>query len=219
MSEFKNNLGLDSRIVMGDSCFNNAKVKVFGIGDAGDNTINRMVNMHIEGVEYYAVNTDAKALEISLADHKIAIGQKTTKTLGAGMKPEVGRKAAEENVEDLKETMRGADMIFITAGMGGGTGTGAAPIVGALAREMGIFTMAVVTMPFSFEGKRRGALAAEGIENLRTSVDTMIVVDDEMLMDVIQYTDKKMTLYGAFKLSDEILGNVVRSICAITFRH
>lgn len=219
MSEFENNLGLDSHIVMDDSSFNNAKVKVFGVGGAGGNTVNRMVNMHIEGVEYYAVNTDAKALEISLADHKIAIGQKTTKTLGAGMKPEVGRKAAEENVDDLKEAMRGADMIFITAGMGGGTGTGAAPIVGTVAREMGILTVAVVTKPFKFEGKRRSNLAAEGIENLRAAVDTMIVVDNEKLMGVVQNTDKKMTLDGAFKLTDEILGNAVRSICDIMFRH
>lgn len=218
MSEFENN-NETSHFVMDDSTLNNAKVKVFGVGGAGGNTVNRMVKMEIAGVEYYAVNTDAKALELSLADHKIAIGQKTTKSLGAGMKPEVGCKAAEENIEELKDAMVGADMIFITAGMGGGTGTGAAPVVGKIAREMGILTVAVVTKPFKFEGKRRGTLAAEGIQNLRSSVDTMIVVDNEKLMGVVQSTDKTLTLDGAFKLTDEILGNAVRSICDIMFRH
>ena len=216
MSEFINGA---THIEMDESILNNAKVKVFGVGGAGGNTVNRMVGMNIEGVEYYAVNTDAKALELSLADHKIQIGKKLTKALGAGMKPEVGRKAAEENIEELKEAMKGADMIFITAGMGGGTGTGAAPVVGNVAREMGILTVAVVTKPFKFEGKRRGTLASEGIANLRTSVDTMIVVDNEKLMNVVQNTDKALTLDGAFKLTDEILGNAVRSICDIMFRH
>ena len=216
MSEFINGA---THIEMDESILNNAKVKVFGVGGAGGNTVNRMVGMNIEGVEYYAVNTDAKALELSLADHKIQIGKKLTKALGAGMKPEVGRKAAEENIEEIKEAMKGADMIFITAGMGGGTGTGAAPVVGNVAREMGILTVAVVTKPFKFEGKRRGTLASEGIANLRTSVDTMIVVDNEKLMNVVQNTDKGLTLDGAFKLTDEILGNAVRSICDIMFRH
>ena len=210
---------ITSHIEMDESTLNNAKVKVFGVGGAGGNTVNRMVGMKIAGVEYYAVNTDAKALELSLADHKIQIGKKLTKALGAGMKPEVGRKAAEENVEEIKEAMKGADMIFITAGMGGGTGTGAAPVVGNVAREMGILTVAVVTKPFKFEGKRRGTLASEGIANLRNSVDTMIVVDNEKLMNVVQNTDKALTLDGAFKLTDEILGNAVRSICDIMFRH
>ena len=213
MSEFETHIEMD------ETTLNNAKVKVFGVGGAGGNTVNRMVGMKIAGVEYYAVNTDAKALELSLADHKIQIGKKLTKALGAGMKPEIGRKAAEENVEEIKEAMKGADMIFITAGMGGGTGTGAAPVVGNVAREMGILTVAVVTKPFKFEGKRRGTLASEGIANLRNSVDTMIVVDNEKLMNVVQNTDKALTLDGAFKLTDEILGNAVRSICDIMFRH
>ena len=210
---------IETHIEMDETTLNNAKVKVFGVGGAGGNTVNRMVGMKIAGVEYYAVNTDAKALELSLADHKIQIGKKLTKALGAGMKPEIGRKAAEENVEEIKEAMKGADMIFITAGMGGGTGTGAAPVVGNVAREMGILTVAVVTKPFKFEGKRRGTLAAEGIANLRNSVDTMIVVDNEKLMNVVQNTDKALTLDGAFNLTDEILGNAVRSICDIMFRH
>ena len=217
MSEF--DINPTSHILMDDSTLNTAKVKVFGVGGAGGNTVNRMVGMNIEGVEYYAVNTDAMALDLSQADHKIAIGQKTTKTLGAGAKPEVGRKAAEENIEELKDAMQGADMIFITAGMGGGTGTGAAPVVGTIAREMGILTVAVVTKPFKFEGKRRGSLAAEGIQALRSAVDTMIVVDNEKLMNVVQSTDKTLTLDGAFRLTDEILGNAVRSICDIMFRH
>lgn len=217
MSEFENNGA--SHFIMDESITNNAKVKVFGVGGAGGNTVNRMVSMNIEGVEYYAVNTDGKAIELSLADHKIVIGEKTTKGLGAGMKPEIGRKAAEENIEELKEAMKGADMVFITAGMGGGTGTGAAPVVGAIAREMGILTVAVVTKPFKFEGKRRASLGAEGIKNLRAAVDTMIVVDNEKLMGVVQSKDKAMTLDGAFKLTDEILGNAVRSICSIMFNH
>ena len=213
MSEYMNGT---SHIEMDESTLNNAKVKVFGVGGAGGNTVNRMVGMNIEGVEYYAVNTDAKALELSLADHKIAIGQKTTKTLGAGAKPDVGRKAAEENVEELKEAMKGADLIFITAGMGGGTGTGAAPVVGAVARELGILTIAVVTKPFRYEGPVRSRNAEKGIKELRDKVDTMIVVDNKKLMDVV---DRSMTLDGAFKLTDEILGNAVRSICDIMFRH
>ena len=217
MSEFETNE--TSHILMDDSVLNNAKVKVFGVGGAGGNTVNRMVGMNIEGVEYYAVNTDAMALDKSQADHKIAIGQKTTKTLGAGAKPEVGRKAAEENVDDLKEAMKGADMIFITAGMGGGTGTGAAPVVGALARELGILTVAVVTKPFRHEGPVRSRNAEKGIKALRENVDTMIVVDNKKLMNVVENTDKKMTLNDAFKLTDEILGNAVRSICGIMFNH
>lgn len=216
MSEFA--MGA-THIEMDESVINNAKVKVFGVGGAGGNTVNRMVGMNISGVEYYAVNTDGKAIELSLADHKIVIGEKTTKGLGAGMRPDVGRKAAEENIEELKEAMKGADLVFITAGMGGGTGTGAAPVVGNVARELGILTVAVVTKPFRFEGKRRATLGAEGIKNLRAAVDTMIVVDNEKLMGVVQSKDKAMTLDGAFKLTDEILGNAVRSICGIMFNH
>lgn len=217
MSEF--DITPTSHIVMDESTLNNAKVKVFGVGGAGGNTVNRMVDMNIEGVEYYAVNTDAMALDLSKADHKIAIGQKTTKNLGAGAKPEVGRKAAEENVDDLKEAMKGADLVFITAGMGGGTGTGAAPIVGAVARELGILTIAVVTKPFRYEGPVRKRNAESGIQALRKAVDTMIVVDNKKLAATVESTDKKMTLESAFKFTDEILGNAVRSICGIMFRH
>lgn len=220
MSEM-NNLDFDakSRIAVDDTATNNARVKVFGVGGAGGNTVNRMVKMEIEGVEYFAVNTDAKALELSLADHKIQIGQKLTKALGAGMKPEIGRKAAEENMEELREAMQGADLVFITAGMGGGTGTGAAPVVGKIARELGILTVAVVSKPFGYEGKRRSTLAAEGIKELRTNVDTMIVVDNQKLLALVQNTDKTLTLDGSLRLADEVLGNAVRSICDIMFRH
>lgn len=220
MSEL-NNLDFEakSRIAVDESTTNNAKVKVFGVGGAGGNTVNRMVNMKIDGVEYFAINTDQQALDLSMADHKITIGQKTTKGLGAGMKPEVARKAAEENVDDLKDAMKGADMIFITAGMGGGTGTGAAPVVGKIARELGILTVAVVTKPFGYEGKRRGALAAEGIKELRSNVDTMIVIDNQKLLTLVQNTDKSLTLDGSLRLADEVLGNAVRSICDIMFRH
>lgn len=220
MSEM-NNLDFEtkSRIAVDEAATNNARVKVFGVGGAGGNTVNRMVKMEIEGVEYFAVNTDAKALELSLADHKIQIGQKLTKALGAGMKPEVGRKAAEENMEELRDAMQGADLVFITAGMGGGTGTGAAPVVGKIARELGILTVAVVSKPFGYEGKRRSTLAAEGIKELRSSVDTMIVVDNQKLLALVQNTDKTLTLDGSLRLADEVLGNAVRSICDIMFRH
>ena len=211
MSEF--DITPTSHILMDESTLNNAKVKVFGVGGAGGNTVNRMVEMNIEGVEYYAVNTDAMALDLSKADHKIAIGQKTTKTLGAGAKPEIGRKAAEENIDDLKEAMKGADMVFITAGMGGGTGTGAAPVVGSIARELGILTVAVVTKPFRYEGPVRKRNAEGGIRALREAVDTIIVVDNKKLAATVENTDRKMTMAGAFKLTDEILGNAVRSIC------
>ena len=220
MSEIDNfNFEVKSRVMGEEPSFNNAKVKVFGVGGAGGNTVNRMKRMNIDGVEYYSINTDAMALDLSLADHKILIGEKTTRNLGAGMDPEIGRKAAEENLDDIKDAMKGADMVFVTAGMGGGTGTGAAPVVGAVARELGILTVAVVTKPFRHEGPVRSRNAEKGIKALRENVDTMIVVDNKKLMKVVEETDKKMTLDGAFKLTDEILGNAVRSICGIMFNH
>ena len=146
MSDFANiNFEAKSRVTGDDTPFRNAKVKVFGVGGAGGNTVNRMKQMNIEGVEYYAINTDAMALDQSLADHKILIGEKSTRNLGAGMDPEMGRKAVEENIDDLRDAMKGADLVFVTAGMGGGTGTGAAPIVANIAREEGVLTVAVVT--------------------------------------------------------------------------
>ncbi|MCQ2102712.1 MAG: cell division protein FtsZ [Fibrobacter sp.] len=206
--------------IMGEELSNrNAKVKVFGVGGAGGNTVNRMKQMNIEGVEYYAVNTDSMALDLSLADHKILIGEKSTKNLGAGMDPEKGRKAVEENIEELKESMKGADMVFVTAGMGGGTGTGAAPVVAAVAREMGILTVGVVTKPFRFEGNARARVAQKGIAELRAAVDTIIVVENKKLLAMLQTSNQKATMDEAFKMADEILGNAVQSICGIMFHH
>ena len=220
MSEIDNfNLEVKSRIMGEEPSFNNAKVKVFGVGGAGGNTVNRMKRMNIEGVEYYSINTDAMALDLSLADHKILIGEKTTRNLGAGMDPEIGRKAAEENLDDIKEAMKGADMVFVTAGMGGGTGTGAAPIVANIARELGILTVAVVTKPFRFEGNARSSIAQEGINALRAAVDTIIVVENKKLLTLLQASNQKATMDEAFKMADEILGNAVQSICGIMFRH
>lgn len=208
-----------SRIMGEDLSSRNAKVKVFGVGGAGGNTVNRMKQMSIEGVEYYAVNTDSMALDLSLADHKILIGEKSTKNLGAGMDPEKGRKAVEENIEELRESMKGADMVFVTAGMGGGTGTGAAPVVAAVAREMGILTVGVVTKPFRFEGNARARVAQQGIAELRAAVDTIIVVENKKLLAMLQTSNQKATMDEAFKMADEILGNAVQSICGIMFHH
>lgn len=220
MSEIDNfNFEVKSRVMGEEPSFNNAKVKVFGVGGAGGNTVNRMKRMNIDGVEYYSINTDAMALDLSLADHKILIGEKTTRNLGAGMDPEIGRKAAEENLDDIKEAMKGADMVFVTAGMGGGTGTGAAPVVANIARELGILTVAVVTKPFRFEGNARSSIAQEGINALRAAVDTIIVVENKKLLTLLQASNQKATMDEAFKMADEILGNAVQSICGIMFRH
>ena len=220
MSEIDNfNFEVKSRIMGEEPSFNNAKVKVFGVGGAGGNTVNRMKRMNIEGVEYYSINTDAMALDLSLADHKILIGEKTTRNLGAGMDPEIGRKAAEENLDDIRAAMAGADMVFVTAGMGGGTGTGAAPVVANIARELGILTVAVVTKPFRFEGNARSSIAQEGINALRAAVDTIIVVENKKLLTLLQASNQKATMDEAFKMADEILGNAVQSICGIMFRH
>ena len=220
MSDFANiNFEAMSRITGDDTPTRNAKVKVFGVGGAGGNTVNRMKQMNIEGVEYYAINTDAMALDQSLADHKILIGEKSTRNLGAGMDPEMGRKAVEENIDDLKKAMMGADLVFVTAGMGGGTGTGAAPIVATVARELGILTVAVVTKPFRFEGNVRNSLAQNGVRALREAADTIIVIENKKLLNLIQNTNKSATVDEAFKMADEILGNAVQSICSIMFRH
>jgi len=208
-----------SRIMGEDLSNRNAKVKVFGVGGAGGNTVNRMKQMSIEGVEYYSVNTDSMALDLSLADHKILIGEKSTKNLGAGMDPEKGRKAVEENIEELRDAMKGADMVFVTAGMGGGTGTGAAPVVASVARELGILTVGVVTKPFRFEGNARARVAQQGIAELRAAVDTIIVVENKKLLSMLQTSNQKATMDEAFKMADEILGNAVQSICGIMFHH
>ncbi len=193
-----------------------AKIKIVGVGGAGGNAVNRMVNMNIKDVEFIAINTDALALDNNLADEKIAIGQKTTKTLGAGAKPEVGRQALMEDKDTVEKKLEGADMVFISAGMGGGTGTGAAPVVAEIAHQLGILTVAVVTMPFRWEGPVRRRNAEKGLAALRKSVDSIIVINNQRIMEVIE---KNTPMKDAFLKVDEVLGNAVRSICDIMFIH
>jgi cell division protein FtsZ len=187
-----------------------AKIKVIGVGGGGGNAVNSMIESNqIQGVEFIAVNTDAQALLSSKADTKVQIGSNYTKGLGSGADPEVGHQAAEESREKLKDLLFDSDMVFITAGMGGGTGTGASPVVAEIAKESGALTVAVVTKPFAFEGIRRMQSAEEGIEQLKENVDTLIVIPNQRLMEVI---DKKMTLIDAFKLADNVLGQGVQGI-------
>ena len=187
-----------------------AKIKVIGVGGGGNNAVNSMISSgQIKGVEFIAINTDAQALLTSKADTKLQIGSNYTRGLGSGADPEVGRQAAEESREKIKDLVFDSDMIFITAGMGGGTGTGASPIVAEVAKESGALTVAVVTKPFSFEGVRRMQTAEEGIGTLTEFVDTLIVIPNQRLMDVV---DKKMTLLDAFRLADNVLGQGVQGI-------
>jgi cell division protein FtsZ len=190
-----------------------AKIKVIGVGGGGGNAVSSMVESEsINGVEFISVNTDAQVLLASKAPTKLQIGEKLTKGLGVGGDPVIGKQAAEESVEKTKELLVDSDMVFITAGMGGGTGTGAAPTIAKLAKEAGALTVGVVTKPFSFEGTRRMVVAEEGIEKLREEVDTLIVIPNQRLMDVI---DKKMTLVEAFKVADSVLGQAVGGIADI----
>ncbi|MCK9181513.1 MAG: cell division protein FtsZ [Fibrobacteraceae bacterium] len=203
-------------IIASDSESHKAKIKIVGVGGAGGNAVNRMVKMNIKDVEFISINTDALALERSLADDKIAIGLKTTKTLGAGAKPEIGRKAILEDKDSVLKKLEGADMVFIAAGMGGGTGTGAAPVVAEIARKLGILTVAVVTMPFKWEGPVRRRNAESGLATLRSTVDSIIVINNQRLLDIIE---KATSMDQAFLKVDEVLGNAVRSICDIMFIH
>lgn len=190
-----------------------AKIKVIGLGGGGGNAVSSMVEGNqIGGVEFIAVNTDAQVLLANKAPTKLQIGEKLTKGLGVGGNPEFGEQAAEESVEKVKELLVDSDMVFLTAGMGGGTGTGSAPIVASLAREVGALTVGVVTKPFAFEGTRRMVIAEDGIERLREKVDTLIVIPNQRLMDVI---DRKMTLVEAFKVADSVLGQAVGGISDI----
>jgi cell division protein FtsZ len=193
-----------------------AKLKVVGVGGAGGNAINRMVQSGLAGVEFIAVNTDAMALEHNRADIKIAIGQKLTSGLGAGANPQVGMMSMEEDEDRVRATLEGADMVFIAAGMGGGTGTGAAPVVAQIAREMGILTVAVVTKPFLWEGPVRDKNATMGLEALRKSVDTVIVVPNQKLLSVV---NKATPLREAFKMADDILSSATRGISEIILKH
>jgi len=190
-----------------------AKIKVLGIGGGGGNAINSMIEENqIRGVEFVAINTDAQALLMNKAQIKIQIGENLTRGLGSGGNPEIGRKAAEESKEKIKEYLADTDMVFLAGGMGGGTATGGMPVIAQLAKEAGALTVAVITKPFAFEGARRMVVAEEGIENLKDKVDTMIVIPNQRIMEVV---DKKMTLLEAFKVVDGVLGQAVQGISEI----
>ena len=186
-----------------------ATIKVIGIGGAGNNAVNRMVESGIKGVEFITVNTDRQALLLSKAPSKIQIGEKITRGLGAGANPDIGAQAAEESKSEIAEALRGADMVFVTAGMGGGTGTGAAPIVAATAKEMGILTIGVVTKPFNYEKKKRLSQAERGVESLKGKVDTLVVIPNDKLLQII---DRKTSIVEAFKMADDVLRQGVQGI-------
>ena len=186
-----------------------ASIKVVGCGGGGNNAVNRMVEAGLQGVQFIAVNTDRQALAQSQADTKIQIGEKLTKGLGAGAVPEVGRRAAEESREEIAQALKGADLVFVTAGMGGGTGTGAAPIVAEIAREMNCLTIAVVTKPFAFEGKQRMKNAEMGINDLKQSVDTLVVIPNDRLLQVVS---KGTTMLEAFRIADDVLRQGIQGI-------
>ncbi len=186
-----------------------AKIIVIGVGGAGNNAVNRMIDENIGGVEFVGINTDKQALALCKAPELIQIGEKLTKGLGAGAQPEVGQKAAEENAEELAAAVKGADMVFVTCGMGGGTGTGAAPVVAKIAKEQGILTVGVVTKPFKFEAKQRMANAVSGIERLKDSVDTLIVIPNDKLLEIV---DRRTTMPDALKKADEVLQQAVQGI-------
>lgn len=186
-----------------------ARIIVVGVGGAGNNAVNRMIDEQIGGVEFIGVNTDKQALQLCKAERTIQIGEKLTKGLGAGAKPEIGEKAAEESVEEIKEAIQGADMVFVTCGMGGGTGTGGAPVVAKLAKDMGILTVGVVTKPFKFEAKTRMNNALTGIQKLKESVDTLIVIPNDKLLEIV---DRRTTMPDALKKADEVLQQAVQGI-------
>ena len=188
---------------------NAARIIVVGVGGAGNNAVNRMIDENIAGVEFIGVNTDKQALQFCKAPTAIQIGEKLTKGLGAGARPDIGEKAAEESSEEISQALKGADMVFVTCGMGGGTGTGAAPVVAKIAKDMGILTVGVVTKPFRFEAKTRMSNALEGIENLKNSVDTLIVIPNDRLLEIV---DRRTTMPDALKKADEVLQQAVQGI-------
>lgn len=192
-----------------------AKIKVVGVGGSGGNAISRMIDAKIKGVEFVAINTDAQALHHSRAQEKIHIGKNLTKGLGAGMNPEIGRQAAEENRDEIQEVLKGADMVFVTCGLGGGTGSGAAPIVAETAKELGALTVGVVTRPFAFEGTQRRAIADEALNNLKDRVDTLITIPNDKLLSII---DRKTTLISAFRIVDDVLRQGVQGISDLITR-
>ena len=186
-----------------------AKIIVVGVGGAGNNAVNRMIDENISGVEFIGINTDSQALTLCKAPTAIQIGEKLTKGLGAGAQPEIGEKAAEENVDELTQAIKGADMVFVTCGMGGGTGTGAAPVVAKISKDMGILTVGVVTKPFKFEARTRMANAESGIEKLKENVDTLIVIPNDKLLEIV---DRRTTMPEALKKADEVLQQAVQGI-------
>jgi cell division protein FtsZ len=193
-----------------------ALIKVIGIGGGGCNALNRMIKANLRGIEFIAVNTDAQALYHSEAPIKINVGKATTRGLGAGSNPDIGRQAAEESAEEIRQAIEGADMVFITCGMGGGTGTGGAPVIAEIAKEMGILTVAVVTKPFSFEGHRRRIQAEEGLENLKNKVDTLITIPNDKILSII---DKKTPITEAFTVVDDVLRQGVQGIADLITVH
>ncbi len=186
-----------------------AHIKVIGVGGGGSNAVNRMIESNLKGVDFIAVNTDSQALHFAKAEQKIQIGAKLTRGLGAGANPEIGFKAAEESRDEIVNYLKGADMVFITAGMGGGTGTGAAPVVAQIAKEVGALTVGVVTKPFLFEGRKRASQAETGIANLKEQVDTLIVIPNEKLLEVV---DKNTSINDAFRIADDVLRQGVQGI-------
>jgi cell division protein FtsZ len=186
-----------------------ARIKVIGVGGGGCNAVNRMIDEGLQGIEFITVNTDGQALLLSKADMRVRIGDKVTRGLGAGGNPEMGRKAAEESAEELYEVLKGSDMVFVTSGMGGGTGTGAAPIVAQIAKEVGALTIGVVTRPFTFEGARRAKSAEEGIMKLKEHADTLIVIPNDRLLQMV---DKRASLQDAFRLADDVLRQGIQGI-------
>ena len=192
-----------------DSCMSGVCIKVVGVGGGGNNAVNRMISSNVRGVEFVSINTDRQALKNALAPNQVAIGEKITKGFGAGANPSIGARSAEESLEEIKDALAGADMVFVTAGMGGGTGTGAAPVVAKIAHDMDILTVGIVTKPFAFEGKRRMDQALAGIEEFSQYVDSLVVIPNERLKLV---TDSRITLFNAFSEADDILRKGVQSI-------
>jgi cell division protein FtsZ len=186
-----------------------AQIKVIGVGGGGNSAVNRMITAGLRGIEFIAINTDKQALFLSKANSKIQIGDKLTKGLGAGANPEIGERAANENKDEIAQAVKGADMVFVTAGMGGGTGTGAAPVVAKIAKEMGILTVGVVTKPFMFEGRKRMHYAEQGIENLKGVVDTLVTIPNDRLLQV---AEKKTSIIDAFSMADDVLRQGVQGI-------
>ena len=186
-----------------------AKIKVVGVGGGGNNAVNRMISAGVKGVEFLVFNTDKQALKNSLAETKIQLGEKITKGLGAGANPEVGEQAAEESIDEIREALEGADMVFITAGMGGGTGTGAAPVIADVAKELGLLTVGVVTKPFTFEGRKRAKSAELGINALKGKVDTLVIIPNDRLLSI---ADKKTSFSQAFEMADDILKQGIQGI-------